>query len=76
MAISKSYSTAQLRKWIDDLSVLYDFDELDRDELVAGAIRLSRSCNTHAHTDVALLALVDRLVAQQRYRRRDLRNRS
>lgn len=36
MAISESYSTSQLKSRIDDLSVLYDFDELDRDELVAG----------------------------------------
>lgn len=72
MAISKSYSTAQLRKWIDDLSVLYDFDELDRDELVAGAIKLSGSCGGHTHPDIALLALVEGLVAQQRYKKRDL----
>lgn len=73
MAISESYSTTQLKSRINDLSVLYDFDGLDRGVLVADAICLSRSCETHAHPDIALLALVDRLVAQQHYQRRNLR---
>lgn len=73
MASTQCYSKSQLINRIDELSVLYDFDELDRDELVAGAIKLSGRCETRAHPDIALLAIVDRLVAQQRYKKRDLR---